>query len=154
MTIFSKVHMVCNFCLFFNFFVPKAYFESYRWGIIPLDFVSFPFRTSKLKNDINYIKYKFSHRFGKVCKWLKMYYSNIKIIYILKVTTMSIWIILKNHVWTYKECNFYRYWANVSCIHSLDKKNAMRLYVPFVSAWNFTITKCTTLLLFLQLQHI
>jgi hypothetical protein len=26
-----------------------------------LNFVSFPFKTSKLKNDINYIKYKFSY---------------------------------------------------------------------------------------------
>ncbi len=35
---------------------------------------------------INYISYKFSHRFGKVYKWLNMYYSNIKIIIILKIT--------------------------------------------------------------------
>ncbi len=61
--------MSYNFCLFFNFFVPKTYvFESFKWGIIPLDFVGFPFRTFKLKNDISYIKYKFSHRFGKVCR--------------------------------------------------------------------------------------
>jgi hypothetical protein len=33
-----------------------------------MDFVGFPFRTSKLKNDINYIIYNFSHRFGKVCR--------------------------------------------------------------------------------------
>ncbi len=26
-----------------------------------MDFVGFPFKISKLKNDINYIKYKFSH---------------------------------------------------------------------------------------------
>jgi hypothetical protein len=31
-----------------------------------MDFVGFPFRTYKLKNDMNYIKYKFSHRFGNV----------------------------------------------------------------------------------------
>jgi len=30
-----------------------------------MDFMGFPFRTSKLKNDISYIKYKLSHRFGK-----------------------------------------------------------------------------------------
>jgi hypothetical protein len=42
--------MSCKFCLFFNFFVPKAYvFENFTWGIIHMDFVSFPFRTSKLK---------------------------------------------------------------------------------------------------------
>jgi hypothetical protein len=32
-----------------------------------MDFVGFPFKTSKFKNDINYINYKFSHKFGKVC---------------------------------------------------------------------------------------
>jgi hypothetical protein len=42
--------------------------------------VGFPFRTFKLKNGINYIKYKFPHRFGKVYRWLNMYYSNIRII--------------------------------------------------------------------------
>jgi len=70
-----------------------------------------------VKNDINYIKYKFSRRFGKVCRWLNMYYSKIKIITCFRVTTMSIWIILKNLVWTYKECNFCQYWAIVPCIH-------------------------------------
>jgi len=42
-----------------------------------MDFVGFPFRTSKFKNDINYIKYKISHRFGKVCRGLNMYYLKI-----------------------------------------------------------------------------
>jgi hypothetical protein len=55
-----------------------------------MDFVSFPFRTFKLKNDINYITYKFSHKFGKVCRGLNMYYSKLIIIIIFKVTTMSI----------------------------------------------------------------
>jgi hypothetical protein len=82
-----------------------------------LDFVGFPFRNSKLKNDISYIKYKFSHRSGKVCRWLNMYYSNIRIIIFKKLTTMSIWIILKNLVWTYKECTFCHYWATILCIH-------------------------------------
>jgi len=58
-----------------------------------MDFVGFPFKTSKLKNDINYIKYMFSHRFGKVYRWLNMYYLKIKIITLKKITTMSIWII-------------------------------------------------------------
>jgi hypothetical protein len=75
----------------FKLFVPKAYFLKVLNGALFLwTFVGDPFRTSKLKNDINYIKYKFSHRFGKVCKGLNMYYSNIKIIILLKVTTMSI----------------------------------------------------------------
>ncbi len=69
-----------------------------------MDFVGFSFRTSKLKNGINYIKYKFSHRFGKVCQSLNVDYSKIRIIIFFKVTTMSIWIILKNLVWTYREC--------------------------------------------------
>jgi hypothetical protein len=41
----------------------------------------FPFRTSKLKNNINYIKYKFSHKFEKVCRFehvlFKDYNNNI-----------------------------------------------------------------------------
>jgi len=58
--------MSCNFFLFFNLFVPKVYaFESFTWGIIHMNFVGFPFKTFKLKNDINYIKYKFSHRLGR-----------------------------------------------------------------------------------------
>jgi len=102
-----KLHMSCNFCLFFNFFVPKTYvFESFRWGTIPLDFMSFSLRIFKSKNDISYIEYEFWHRFGKVCRWLNMYYSNIRIIIILKITTMSIWIIIKNLAWTYRECIF------------------------------------------------
>jgi hypothetical protein len=87
-----------------------------------MDFVSFPFRTSKLKNDINYIKYKFSHRFGKVYRGLNMYYSNIRIIIFFKVTTMSIWIILKNLVWTFcRECKNYRKWATWLCIYPINK---------------------------------
>jgi len=51
----------------FQFFCSKSiFFESFTWIIIHMDFVSFLFKTSKLKNDITYIKYKFSHRFGKV----------------------------------------------------------------------------------------
>ncbi len=110
--------MSWNFCFFFQNLCPKSIvFESCRWGIIFLDFVGFPFGTSKLKNDISYIKYKFSHRFGKVCKGLNMYYSKIKIIIFLKVTTMSIWIILKNLVWTCMECKNYRKWATWLCIY-------------------------------------
>jgi len=59
--------MNCNMCLFFNFFNTKSiFFESFTWNIILMDFVGFPFRTFKFKNGINKIKYKFSHRFGKV----------------------------------------------------------------------------------------
>jgi hypothetical protein len=111
-----------NCCLFFNFFVPKFFFlESFTWGIIHIDFVGFSFRTSKFKNDISYIKYKFLHRFGKVCKWLNMYHSNIKIITVFKITTMSIWIILNNIVWIYNECNFYQYWTTAPCIHPMAR---------------------------------
>jgi hypothetical protein len=52
-------------------------FESFKWGIIPLDFVGFFLGLTNFLNDINYIMYKFSQRFGKVCRWLNMYYSNI-----------------------------------------------------------------------------
>jgi hypothetical protein len=73
--------MTCNFYFYFNFFVPKAYFLKVLDGALFLwTLWVFPFRTSKLKNDINYIKYKFSHRFGKVYKGLNIYYSNIRII--------------------------------------------------------------------------
>jgi len=109
--------MSCNFCFFFNFLVPKTYvFQSFTCVIIHMNFVTFSFRTFKLKNDISYIKYKFSHRFGKVYKWLHIYYSTIKIITFFKVMTMFIWIILNNLVWTYRECNFCWY-EPMYCIH-------------------------------------
>jgi hypothetical protein len=95
----------------FVFFVLKAYFcESFRWGNILINFVGFSFRISKLKNDLSYIKYKISHRFAKVCRWLNMHYSKTIIIIFLKVKIMSNWIILKNLVWTYRECNVCWYW--------------------------------------------
>jgi hypothetical protein len=110
--------MSCNF--FFSFFCPEnIIFKNFIWVIIHMDFLGFPFRSFKLKNDFSYIKYKFSHRFGKVCKWLNMYYSKIKIITFFKVTTMSIWIILKNLAWTYRECNFCRYRTTIACIYPM-----------------------------------
>jgi hypothetical protein len=88
--------MNCNFCLFFNFSIPKTcVFESFTWVIIHLDLVGFSFRNFKFKNDINYIEYKFSHRFGKVCRWLNMYNSKIIIIMFLEISTMSIWTFKK-----------------------------------------------------------
>jgi hypothetical protein len=71
--------------------------------------MGFFFKISKLKNDINYIKYKFSHRFGKVCRLLNMYYSKITIIAFFKVKIIFILIIFKNLVWICKECNFNQY---------------------------------------------
>ncbi len=107
-----------QFLFVFQFLCPKKYvFESFRWGIILLDFMGFPFRTSNFKNDINYIKCKFSHRFGNVCRWLNMYYSKIKIITFFNVITMFIWINLKNLVWTCRECNFCWYWTTVTSIY-------------------------------------
>jgi hypothetical protein len=79
--------------------------------------VGFPFSNSKFKNDINYIKYKFWHWFGKVCNGLNMYYSKIKMTIFFKVTTMSIWIILKNLVWTCKECKNCQKWTIWLCIY-------------------------------------
>jgi len=108
---------VTIFVCFSIFLSQKHFFENFRHGIIPLDFMVFPFRTSKSKNDINYIKYQFSHKFEKVCKWLNMYYSNTRILIFFKVTTMSVWIILKNLLWTYMECTFCHFLATIPCIH-------------------------------------
>jgi hypothetical protein len=87
--------------------------------------VGFPFKTSKLKNDINF-KYKFSHRFGKVCKGLNIYYSKIIIIIIFKITTKSIWIILKNLVWICRECKNCRKWTTWLCIYPLATKMLLK----------------------------
>ncbi len=113
---FHKSIWVAIFVYFLISLSQNIFCESFRWGIIFLEFVGFPFKTSKLKNDINYIKYKFSPIFGKVCRWLNMYHSKVIIIIFKKVTTMSIWIILKNLVWIYKKCNFYCYWTTILCI--------------------------------------
>jgi len=70
-----------QFLFVFQFLCPKSiFFESFKLGIIPLDFLGFPFRIFNFKNDINYIKYKSSHKFGKVCIWLNVYYSNIRML--------------------------------------------------------------------------
>ncbi len=73
--------MSFNYCLFFKKIVPKSFFKKALYGLLFIwtlwvFFLGLP----NLKNDINYIKYKFSHRFGKVCQSLNMYYSKIKII--------------------------------------------------------------------------
>jgi len=108
-----------QFLYFFKLFVLKAYvFESFTWVIIHLD-SGFYFRTFKLKNHISYIKYKFSHEFAKVCKWLNMYYSKIKITTFQKIIAMSIWIILNNLVWIYREYKFCQYWVTQSYIHHI-----------------------------------
>jgi len=74
-----------HFYFYFHFFGPKnIFFESFTWVIIHMVFVGFPFKASKLKNDVRYIKYKVSHGFGKVCMWLNMYYSKIIIVTFLK----------------------------------------------------------------------
>jgi hypothetical protein len=91
-----------------------------------LDFMGFSFKTSKSKNDINYIKYHFSHTFGKVCRWLSMYYSHVGILIFFKVKTISIWIILKNLVWIHKDCIFYCFWSTVHWIHPWTNHMAFR----------------------------
>jgi hypothetical protein len=108
--------MSCKFYFIFNFFVPKAYFLKVLDGALFIwTLWVFLLELPNLKHDINYIKYKFSHRFGKVFRWLNMYYSKIKIITFKKVTTMSIWIILNNLVWTCKKCNSYWYQDTIAC---------------------------------------
>jgi hypothetical protein len=117
--------MSCNF--FKKIICPKnMVFKSFKQGIIPLDFGSFVFRTSKLKNDINYIKYKFSHSFEKLCRWLNMYYSKSIIIIIKKLTTMSIWIILRNFIWTNKE-------------HFLLLLNHCTMHSPHYGTWGILL---------------
>jgi hypothetical protein len=116
---FHKFIWVAIFVYFSIFLSQKHFFENFIWGIIFMNFVGFSFKTFKFKNDTNYIKYKFSHRFGKVCRWLNLYYSNINIIIFFKLTTMSIWIILTNLIWTYKECSFCRYWTTIACIYPI-----------------------------------
>jgi len=111
-----------SICFSIYLFQKHIFWKLYK-VIIHINFVGFPFRISKFKNDINYIKYEFSYRLGKVCRWLNMYYSNIKI-KIKIITTMSIWIIKENLVWTYRECNFYQYWNTQSFVH------------PHVSIWS------------------
>ncbi len=144
-----------QFFLVFQFVYSKSiFFESFRRNIILKIFEGFLFRTSKLKNEINYIKYKFSHRFENFCRWLNMYYSNIRIITFLKIKTISIWIILKNLIRTYRECNFYQYWDIQSCIHPLHNekllcytfgnKNSIFIFGYFVVASHFLCPKKRT----------
>jgi len=99
---FHKSIWVAIFVCFSKLCPKSIFFESFKWVISHMDFVGFLFRTFKLKDNINYIKYKFSHRFGKVCRWLNTYYLKIIIITFFKTTTMSIWIILKNLVWIHR----------------------------------------------------
>jgi hypothetical protein len=117
---FSWVHMNYNFLFkfFFQVFCPKKYCLKVLDGALFLwNLWVFFLGLSNFLNDISYIKYKFSHKFGKVCRWLNMYYSKIRIIIFSKVTTMSIWFILNNFVWTCRECNFCQYWAIVTYIY-------------------------------------
>jgi len=123
--IWSYFHKSIRVAIFvcFSIFCPKSiFFGNFTWAIVHMDFLGFPFKISKLKNDINYIKYKFSHRIRKVCTSFNMYYSNITIIIIFKVTTMSIWIILNNLVWNYRECKSID-------IEPLDRAFTLYIYV-------------------------
>jgi len=47
-----------NFLFFiFQFLCSKnIFFKNFAWAIIHMHFVGFPFKTSKFKNDLNYIK--------------------------------------------------------------------------------------------------
>jgi len=134
--------MSYNFYLFFNFFSQKHFFENFKWAIVHIDFVGFLFKTSKLKNNMSYMKYKISHRFGKVCRWLNIYYSKIIIIIFFKTTIVSIWIILRNLVWTHKNYNFYHFWAIQLCIHpiineGIEKINAFKFeWTTSTHFWN------------------
>ncbi len=54
---FHKSIWVAIFVYFQLFCSKSIFFESFRWGNILLEFMGFPFSTSKSKNDISYIKY-------------------------------------------------------------------------------------------------
>jgi hypothetical protein len=48
--------MSCNFVCFSNVLSQAYVLKNFTWIIIHMDFVGFPFKTTKFKNDINYIK--------------------------------------------------------------------------------------------------
>jgi hypothetical protein len=117
-----------QFLFIFQKICPKSiFFESFKWAIIHMDFVAFPFRTSKLKNNISYSKYKLSHRFGKVYRWLSTYYWKVVIITFFQTTTMSIWIIFKNLVLTHRDYKFYHFWGTRLCIHSIVNEGIAKI---------------------------
>jgi hypothetical protein len=108
--------MSCNFCLF-QFLYPKGTcFWKLYIGHYHMDIVGFIFRTSKLKMTSNTLNTSFHIGLGRFANDWTCIIQRFKITF-KKVTTKSIWIIWKNCVWTYKECNFYQYWNTQSCIH-------------------------------------
>jgi hypothetical protein len=113
-----------QFFFVFFFFGPKNIcFGTFKISHYSYGFCEFSFQDFQvLKNNISYIKYKFSHRFGKICRWLSMYYSKIRIMTFFKATNVSIWIILKNLVWIRKDYDFYHFWAIPLCIHPRKEK--------------------------------
>jgi len=106
---FHKSIWVAIFVCFSISLFQEHFFENFTWGIIHMDFVGFTFRTYKFKNDMNYINTSFHIDLGMfIGDW---------IITFKKVTTMFIWIIIKNLVWPHWEYNFCWYWATLPCIH-------------------------------------
>jgi len=63
-----------QFCMFFKHFVPKAYvFESFRWGIIFMDFVGFPFRTFNFKMTLSTLNTSFHVDLGSFVRdWTRI----------------------------------------------------------------------------------
>jgi hypothetical protein len=108
--------MSCNFIFIFQFPCPKSicfsnfYIRHYSYGLC--EFWIFLLWLSNLKMKLITLNTSFHIDLGRfVCDW-----TNIIQIF-KKVTTMFIWIILKNLVWTYRECNFCQYWVTILCIH-------------------------------------
>jgi hypothetical protein len=112
--------MSCNFCLFFNFFCPKNVFLKFLNGALFLwtlwvFLLGFP----NFKMILVTLNTSFHIDFDRFVGDWTCIIQKINIITFFKVTTMSIWIILKNLIWTCRECKFYRYWAIIVCIYLL-----------------------------------
>jgi hypothetical protein len=108
-----------QFFFVFQFLCPKSiFFESFRWGNILLDFVGFPFRTSKLKLTSTTLNVSFHIDLGRfVGDWTCIIQRLGYIVTFFKAITMFIWIILNNLVWTCNKGNFCWYWTIVTCIY-------------------------------------
>jgi hypothetical protein len=88
--------MNCNFCLFFNFFVPKAYFFKVLDGALFLwTFWVFLLWLSNFKMTSTTLNISFHIDLGKFVSDWTCIIQKIRIVALLKLTTLFIWIILK-----------------------------------------------------------
>jgi hypothetical protein len=81
---------------------------------IPMNFMGIPFKISKWQStmigDINDFLYRLWPRlwprFKRFHKWVNIWYWKITILKFYKLTTMSIWSLIKNLLWTYMDSLF------------------------------------------------